>query len=75
MYVADLYDANTDLLDEQYVAEFVMLRNFTLINNVACDTDIYFIERSLYFNMCKELRESDEDNDEAFLNFLSLLVG
>lgn len=68
MYVADLYDANTDLLDEQYVAEFVMLRNFTLINNVACDTDIYFIERSLYFNMCKELRES-EDNTTTLLTF------
>ena len=48
--------------DEKYSSEFVMLRNFTLINNIVTDNNIYFIESDIY-NEYKEKLKYDEDND------------
>ena len=42
-YLVEHYDINVDLKDNQYYSEFVMLRNFTIINDIIYDNDIYII--------------------------------
>ena len=55
-YLVEHYDANTDLKNNQYLAEFVMLRNFTLTNNIIYDNDIYIIERKYFNEYIEELK-------------------
>ena len=57
-FLIEHYDADTDLGNVQYYAEFVMLRNFSIINNIANDTDIYIIEKSFFNEYIKELKEN-----------------
>lgn len=65
IYVADLYDAETDLKNEQYLKRFVMLREFTLINNVVCDNDIYFIESDIFEEYINDIKNNkDEISDK-----------
>lgn len=52
-YLVEHYDANVDMKDNQYSAEFLMLRNFTVLNNIIYDNDIYIIERK-YFEEYKD---------------------
>lgn len=47
-YAIELYDSKYDLEDEQYSKKFVMLRNFSIANDIVCDKDIMFIDKSLY---------------------------
>ena len=47
-YVADYYDANIDLGNEVTYSNYVMLRNFKIMNDIACDTEIYIIEKNTY---------------------------
>lgn len=46
-FICDLYKANVDYSPVIY-KEFVIIRNIDFINNIACDTDIYFLEKSCY---------------------------
>ena len=59
IYIAEHYDANIDLLDNMYYQEYVMLRNYEIINNVVVDKDIYFIEKDVYFDICKNMNENN----------------
>lgn len=61
IYVADLYDADIDMPDEQHVKNFVMLREFTLINNVVCDNDIYFIDTDIFSEYIEDIKKSDRE--------------
>ena len=64
-YVADLYDANIDMVNEQHTKYFIMLREFTLINNVVCDNDIYFIDSEIFNEYINDIRNSkDEVSDK-----------
>lgn len=71
-YVVDIYNANNDLLRDTCQRKFVMLRNFTLMNNVITDNDIFFIEKSIFDNFIKEIYYS-EDKD-SFLEKTTKLV-
>ena len=39
-YLVEYFDSNFDNLDNQYYAEFVMLRNFTIMNNIIYDNGV-----------------------------------
>ena len=54
-YLIEYFDANFDLTDSQYYAEFVMIRNFSVANNIIYDNDIYIIERKYFNEYSKEL--------------------
>lgn len=69
-YLVEHYDANTDLKDNQYSAEFLMLRNFSVLNNIIYDNDIYIIERE-YFDTYKNELIS---NNESFGNTLAFPI-
>lgn len=58
-YLIEHYDCHKDLENNNYIGEFVMLRNFTILNNLTYDNDIYFIERKYYDEYVKELQESN----------------
>lgn len=59
-YLVEYYDANIDLKNNQYLAEFVMLRNFTILNNIIYDNDIYIIERKYFEEYVNELISSNK---------------
>lgn len=54
-YVIDFYDANLDMNTETHYDEFIMLRKYDMVNNIAEDTDIYLIDRTTWNNYCEEL--------------------
>ena len=45
-YVIDMFDAYTDNI--VHYDEFVMVRNYDIVNGVYDDKDLYFIERSIW---------------------------
>ena len=55
-YLIEHYDANDDLKNNQYYAEFIMLRNFTIMNNIIYDSDIYIIEKNHFNDYVDELK-------------------
>ena len=57
-YLVEHYDANTDLRKRQYTAEFVMLRNYTIMNDIVYDQDIYIFEKDLLDEYVEELKET-----------------
>lgn len=63
-YLVDYFSSTSDNVN--YLSEFVMLRNFSLTNNVACDKDIMFIEKSIFNEYIKELKENGESNIISF---------
>ena len=71
-YVVDIYDVNNDLARNSYKRKFVMLRNFTLVNDIITDNDIYFIEKSIFDKFIKEIHYS-KDKD-SFLEKTSNIV-
>ena len=60
-YLVEYFDSNFDNLDNQYYAEFVMLRNFTIMNNIIYDNDIYIIERKYFDEYINELHNNGKD--------------
>ena len=73
-YVVDFYDAYIDMYSETHYEQFIMLRKYNLVNNVAEDTDIYLINRSLWDDYCDEKVDlvwpaSDTLNIEYSLNY------
>lgn len=63
-YLIDVYDAQTDLRNETHYSQFVMLRNFTLINEVTTDKDIYLIDKEIYDEIVNELIQRNNDDDK-----------
>ena len=57
-YLIENYNAEIDLQNNYYSAEFVMIRNFTIMNNLICDHDIYIIEKKYFNEYIEELKES-----------------
>lgn len=60
-YLIEYFDANIDLINDQYYAEFVMLRNFTILNNIIYDNDIYIIEKKYFKEYAKELNNTHKN--------------
>lgn len=58
-YLIEQYDS-TDIKDYQYLSEFVFIRNFSLMNNIVNDTDIYFIEKQYLNEYIEELKNNKE---------------
>lgn len=58
-YLIEQYDS-TDIKDYQYLSEFVFIRNFSLMNNIVNDTDIYFIEKQYLNEYIGELKNNEE---------------
>lgn len=54
-YLVEHYDINVDLKDNQYYSEFVMLRNFTIINDIIYDNDIYIIDKNHLYSYIDEI--------------------
>lgn len=61
-YVIEHYDAFSDMYFTPTYQSFVMIRNFSITNEVVNDSDIYFIESEL-FDEYKKLLYNGEDND------------
>ena len=59
-YIADLYRSGLDF-QEQYFDRFVIMRNYELYNQVVVDKDIYFIERSLYYEIIRDMLVNDSE--------------
>ena len=63
-YLVDYYNYTTDKVS--YSAEFVMLRNFSLTNNVVCDKDIFFIEKTVFDEYIEEIKENQISDKISF---------
>lgn len=62
-FVAEYFDSYLDMNQNEIVTKkFIMLRNFSLMNNIAVDDDIYFIEKEVFDEYINKLR-NNEDND------------
>ena len=55
-YLVEHYSAIDDLKNNEYSSEFVMLRNFTIMNNIIYDNDIYIIEKEHLNEYIEELK-------------------
>ena len=58
-FLIEYYDCHEDLTNTQYVSEFVMLRNFSIVNEILHDNDIYFIEKKYFDEYINELYSND----------------
>ena len=65
-YLLEYYDANTDMIDNQYLSEFVMLRNYNILNNLVHDNDIYLIEKKYFDDLIKRLKNKEESKYVVF---------
>ena len=57
-YYTELFDADIDLKENPHYDNFVMLRLFDIKNNITVDTDIYFIEKSLFDDIASDFKKS-----------------
>ena len=64
-YLVENYNAETDMQNNYYSAEFVMIRNFTVMNNLICDHDIYIIESKYFNEYIQELKESGSTSGKS----------
>ena len=55
-YLIEHYSAIDDLKNSEYISEFVMLRNFTIMNNIIYDNDIYIFEKDYLNEYIEELK-------------------
>lgn len=58
-YLIEHYNAIDDMKNSQYAAEFVMLRNFTIMNNIVYDNDIYIIQKDHLNEYIEELKNNN----------------
>ncbi len=56
-FICDMYIADKDYLPAVY-KEYVILRNLDFVNNIACDKDIYFLEKSVF----EQIKDSKSEN-------------
>ena len=64
-FLVEHYDADKDSNNIHYYSEFVMFRNFTIINNIVNDTDIFIIDKRYLDEYIKELKESDSNTGDS----------
>lgn len=57
-YLIEHYNAIDDLKNHQYIAEFVMLRNYNIINDIIYDKDIYIFEKDHLNEYIEELKHN-----------------
>jgi len=57
-YLIEHYNAIDDLKNNSYISEFVMVRNFTIMNNIIYDTDIYIFEKDHLNEYIEELKKN-----------------
>ena len=62
-YLIDVFDAYDDLKNEAHFANFVMLRNITLYNNITSDRDIFFIDKEIFDEMVEDMESNNYGND------------
>lgn len=62
-YLIEHYNADVDLTNNQYYAEFVMLRNFTIMNNIIYDNDIYIIDKNQFYTYVNEIKKNNQSNN------------
>ena len=55
-YLIEHYNVIDDLKTNEYISEFVMLRNFTIMNNIIYDNDIYIFEKDHLNEYIEELK-------------------
>lgn len=58
-YLVEVYDAFYDLKKNPRQRKFVMLRNFTLSNDIINDTDIYIIESNTFKEFIKDIHQDE----------------
>lgn len=66
-FLIEHYDADTDNSNIHYYSEFVMIRNFDIINDVVNDTDIYIIERKYLDLYIEELKKSNNHTGDSIV--------
>lgn len=59
-FLVEHYDADTDNVNIHHYSEFVMIRNFNIINNIVNDTDIFIMEKSFLNEYIEELKNSKD---------------
>lgn len=64
-YLVEHYNADTDLSNSQYYAEFIMLRNFTIMNNIIYDNDIYIINKGHFHKYMEEMKNDQLNNGKT----------
>ncbi len=67
-YYTELLDADIDMGEITHYDNYVMIRLFNIVNDIAVDTDIYFIQKSAFNNLCTEfsLNENEISSHIAF---------
>lgn len=60
-YYTELFDADIDMSDSYHYDNFIMLRLFNIVNDIAVDTDIYFIEKNTFNILCEELKNNENE--------------
>ena len=66
-FLIEYYEADSDNSHINYYSEFVMIRNFDIINNIIHDTDIFIIEKKYLNQYIKELKESNSNVGESLV--------
>lgn len=61
-YLIEYYEAEADLSNSQYYGEFIMLRNYNVLNNLVYDNDIYIIEKKYFNEYINELKSSEKNS-------------
>jgi len=67
-YYTELLDADIDMGEITHYDNYVMIRLFNIVNDIAVDTDIYFIQKSAFNDLCTEfsLNENEISSHIAF---------
>lgn len=59
-YLIDLFNPDVDHIDN-ITHEYVMIRNFSIMNNIINDTHIYIFQKSIWESLSKELDSTSEE--------------
>ena len=65
-YLSELYDNNDFGLLETTTSNFVMLRNFDIMNDVINDTHIFIMDKLVWKKMCEEIDVNVENYSNGF---------
>ena len=72
-YLMQLYTHEDFGLLESESRNFLMIRNFNMMNNIVNDTHVMLIEKSAWLNLCKEIEENKENYLNGFDKALSVV--
>lgn len=65
-YIVEMYDAQTDY-SPVVNNEYVILRNVSFDGTIAIDTDILFIEKSIYNDIVNSVNNENNDDEKLFV--------